>query len=41
MKKEFDGKPVYNKKYQKTEIKSYNRNINTNFIIKKIPKEGF
>ena len=39
-KKEFDSKTVYNEKYIKTKIKSYNRKINTNFHINKIPKEG-
>ena len=29
-KKKFDGKPVYNKKYQKNKIKPYNGKINTN-----------
>ena len=31
IKKEFHTKPVYNKKYLKTKIKSYNGNINTKF----------
>ena len=38
IKKEFDNKPVYNKKYLKTKIKSYNRKINTNFHNNKIPE---
>ena len=37
--KEFKSKPVYNEKYLKTKIKSYNGNINTNFHNNKIPKE--
>ena len=37
--KEFDGKSVYNEKYLKTEIKSYNRKISTIFHNNKIPKE--
>ena len=36
-KNEFDSNPVYNEKYIKTKIKSYNGKINTN---NKIPKEG-
>ena len=40
IKKEFDSKPVYNKKYLKTKTKSYNGKINTNFHHNKIPKEG-
>ena len=39
-KKEFDCEPVYNQKYLKAKIKSYNRKINTNFYNNKIPKEG-
>ena len=38
--KEFDSKSVYNEKYLKTKIKSYNGKINTNFQNNKIPKEG-
>ena len=38
--KEFDSDPVYNKKYLKAKIKSYNGKINTNFHNNKIPKEG-
>ena len=41
LKKEFYSESVYNKKYLKAEIKSYNRKINTNFHDNKIPKEGF
>ena len=37
--KEFDSKSVYNEKYLKTEIKSYNRKISTIFRNNKIPKE--
>ena len=40
IKKEFDSKPLYNEKYPKTKIKSYNWKINTNFQNNKIPKEG-
>ena len=38
--KEFDNDPVYNEKYLKAKIKSYNGKINTNFHKNKIPKEG-
>ena len=37
-KKEFDSKPVYNERYLKTKIKSYNGKINTNFYMKKNTK---
>ena len=37
IKKEFDGKPVYNEKYLKAKIKSYNGKINTDFQNNKIP----
>ena len=40
IKKEFDNKPVYNEKYIKSKIKSYNGKINTHFHNNKIPKEG-
>ena len=40
IKKEFDSEPVYNEKYLKAKIKSYNGKINTNFHNNKIPKEG-
>ena len=40
IKKEFDSKCVYNKKYLKTKIKSYNGKINTNFCNNKIPKSS-
>ena len=39
-KKEFDSKIVYNKKYLKAKIKSYNGKININFHDNKILKEG-
>ena len=38
--KKFDSKPVYNGKYLKTKIKSYNGKINTNFHNNKIAKES-
>ena len=38
--KEFDSEPVYNEKYLKAKIKSYNGKINKNFHHNKIPKEG-
>ena len=38
--KEFDSKPVYNEKYLKTKIKSYDGKIKTSFHNIKIPKEG-
>ena len=40
LKKDFDSEPVYNEKYLKAKIKSYNGKINTNFHNDKIPKEG-
>ena len=33
-----DSEPVYNKKYLKDQVKSYNGKINTNFHNSKIPK---
>ena len=39
IKKEFVSEPVYNEKYLKAKIKSYNGKINTNFHSNKIPKE--
>ena len=36
--KEFYIKPVYNEKYLKTKIKSYNEKINTSLHDNKIPK---
>ena len=38
IKKEFNSEPVYNEKYPKAKIKSYNGKINTNFHNNKIPK---
>ena len=38
LKKEFDSKPVYNKKYLKAKIKTYNGKININSHNNKIPK---
>ena len=40
IKEEFDSKPVYNRKYLKLILKSYNGRINTNFYNNKIPKES-
>ena len=40
LKKEFDSEPVYNEKYLKAKIKSYNGKINPNFLDNKIPKES-
>ena len=40
VKKGFDREPVYNEKYIKTEIKSYEEKINANFQIFKVPKKG-
>ena len=40
LKKEFDSEPVYNEKYLKAKIKSYNGKISTNLHDNKIPKEG-
>ena len=40
IKKEFDSEPVYNEKYLKAKIKSYNGKINTNFHNNEIPREG-
>ena len=40
IKREFNDEPVYNEKYLKSKIKSYNGKINTNFHNKKIPREG-
>ena len=39
-KENFIVEPVYNDKYLKAEIKSYNGKINTNFLDNKITKEG-
>ena len=38
-KKEFDNNPVWNEKYIKIKIQSYNGKVNTNFHNNKIPKE--
>ena len=38
IKKEFDSEFIYNKKYLKVKIKSYNGKINTNFHNNKIPE---
>ena len=38
IRKEFDGEPVYNQKYLKTKIKSYEDKINTYFHDNGIPK---
>ena len=40
IKKEFDSESVYNEKYLKAKIKSYNGKINTNFHNNKISKKG-
>ena len=40
IKKEFDSNHVYNEKYIKIKIKSYNGKINTNFDNNEIQKEG-
>ena len=40
LQKEFDSEPVYNEKYRKAKIKSFNGKINTNFHNNKIPREG-
>ena len=40
IKKGFDSEPVYNQKYLKAKIKSYNGKMNTNFHNNKIPKES-
>ena len=37
---ELRSEPVYNEKYLKANIKSYNGKINTNFDKNKIPREG-
>ena len=38
--KEFDSQPVYNEKYLKTKINSYNGKINTSFHNNEISREG-
>ena len=40
LKKQFDSEPVYNEKYLKALIKSYNGKINTSSHNNKIPREG-
>ena len=40
MQKGFDSEPVYNEKYLKTKIKSYDGKIKTNFYDNGVPKEG-
>ena len=40
IKKEFNSEPLYNEKYLKAKIKSYNGKINTNFHSNNKPKEG-
>ena len=40
IKKGFDSESVYNDKYLKTKIKSYEGKINTNFHYNNVPKEG-
>ena len=40
LKNEFDSEPVYDEKYLKVEIKSYNGKINTSFHNNKKLKEG-
>ena len=41
LKKDFDSEPVYNEKYLKAKIKSYNGKVNASFYNNKIPTEGF
>ena len=40
LKKEYDSEPVYNEKYLKAKVKSYNEKINTNFHENKILNKG-
>ena len=40
IKKEFDSEPVYNEKYLKAKIKSFNGKVNANFHNNKILKDG-
>ena len=40
LKKEFDSEPVYDDKYIKTKIKTYNNKINTNFHVNEIPEDN-
>ena len=39
--KRFDSDPIYNNKYIKTKLNSYNGETRTNFHDEKIPEEGF
>ena len=41
IKNRFDGEPLYNDKYFKTKIKSYQGIINPNFHGNNVPKDGF
>ena len=36
---EFDSEPLYNEKYLRAKMKSYNKKINSNYYDNKIPKE--
>ena len=40
LEKGFDNEPVYDSKYIRTKVKSYNGEINTNFYGNKIPEKG-
>ena len=40
IKKGFDSEPVYNEKYLRNKIKSYEGKTSTNFHGDKIPREG-
>ena len=40
VKKEFDGEPVYNEKYLRTKIRSYEGKTNAIFHNARMPKEG-
>ena len=40
IKKGFDSEPVYNEKYLKAKLKSYESKISTDFHDDRIPKEG-
>ena len=40
LRKDFDNEPIYNEKYLRAKIKSYNGKINTNFHNNKILEEG-
>ena len=40
-KKGFDSELVYNKKYPKTKIKSYDSKSNKKFHYNKVPKKGY